>query len=391
MLHICHITPGLGCGGAENTLHRMVTSLDRRQFRHTVISLKDAGYFGPILTEAMIGVRTLNIGTETDWLTGIWELSQLLRREQPDVVQTWMYLGDLLGSAGAMLAGQHRLIWNVRHANLSSQANKFHTIAAAHLCALAGKFLPKKIVFCSEESRRLHEGIGYSRKKGVLIENGVDTERFQPNTAARRQIRNELNISPDAPVIGLIARFDPLKDHATFIRAAAIIARSEPDVCFLLCGRDVTPANAELWQQITQTGYQDRFHLIGLRSDVPALMAAIDIACSSSLSESFPNTVAEAMSSGAPCVATDVGASARIIGDCGTVVPPQDPTALAQALLAALALGPDGCLSLGASARQRILQHFDQSTTAAQYAALYSQVAGLSAARAAHPVEVPLP
>ena len=110
MLHICHITPGLGCGGAENTLHRMVTSLDRRQFRHTVISLKDAGYFGPILTEAMIGVRTLNIGTETDWLTGIWELSQLLRREQPDVVQTWMYLGDLLGSAGAMLAGQHRLI-----------------------------------------------------------------------------------------------------------------------------------------------------------------------------------------------------------------------------------------------------------------------------------------
>ena len=302
-----------------------------------------------------------------------------------------MYLGDLLGSAGAMLAGQHRLIWNVRHANLSSQANKFHTIAAAHLCALAGKFLPKKIVFCSEESRRLHEGIGYSRKKGVLIENGVDTERFQPNTAARRQIRNELNISPDAPVIGLIARFDPLKDHATFIRAAAIIARSEPDVCFLLCGRDVTPANAELWQQITQTGYQDRFHLIGLRSDVPALMAAIDIACSSSLSESFPNTVAEAMSSGAPCVATDVGASARIIGDCGTVVPPQDPTALAQALLAALALGPDGCLALGASARQRILQHFDQSTTAAQYAALYSQVAGLSAARAAHPVEVPLP
>ena len=391
MLHICHITPGLGCGGAENTLYRLVTSLDRRQFRHTVISLKDGGYFGPILGEAMIGVRTLNIGTEVDWLTGIWELSQLLRREQPDVIQTWMYLGDLLGSAGAMLAGQRRLMWNVRHANLSTKTNKFHTIAAAHLCALAGKILPNKIVFCSEESRLLHEGIGYPRKKSVLIENGVDTERFQPSPAARRQLRDELNIPPDAPVIGLIARFDPLKDHATFVRAAAIVARSEPNVRFVLCGRAVTPANAELWQQISQTGYQDRFHLTGQRADVPAVLASVDIACSSSLSESFPNAIAEAMSCAIPCVATDVGASARIIGDCGTLVPPQNAAALAQALLATLALGPEGCFVLGARARQRVLQYFNQSASAAQYSALYSQVAGPSSARNAHPVEVPLP
>jgi glycosyltransferase involved in cell wall biosynthesis len=301
-----------------------------------------------------------------------------------------MYLGDLFGSVAALLANRHRIVWNVRHADLSMANNKFHTIAAARLCALLGQFVPNRIVFCSEESRRLHERKGYPRRKGVLIENGVDTQLFRPNPAAHVEIREELNIPQDALLIGLIARFDPLKDHVSFIRVAETIIRAHPDACFLLCGREVTKDNPELWKQICKTGFPDRFRLTGQRADMPRVMAALDIICSSSMSESFPNAIAEAMCCGVPCVATDVGATARIVGDCGSIVPPCDPQAFTAALREMLAMTPATRLDLGVRARRHILQHFDQSASTAQYASLYMRVSGHVVSRTPQSAEVSL-
>jgi glycosyltransferase involved in cell wall biosynthesis len=178
-------------------------------------------------------------------------------------------------------------------------------------------------------------------------------------------------LRPDAPLIGLVARFHPVKDHATFIEAMAILSKKRPDVHFLLVGFGVTPENQWMAECIAHHGLEAQTHLLGMRSDIPRLTAALDIACSSSWSEAFPNAVGEAMSCGVPCVVTDVGDSAWMIGGTGVVVPPRDPQGLAQAWERLFSMGADERRNLGAEARRRAEALFSLDTMIHNYEQLY--------------------
>lgn len=369
-MKILHVITGLDVGGAETMLYKLVTtsSLDME-----VISLTTAGVMAERLRAKGVPVRALGLRAATAPIDFI-RLVRWIRASRADVVQTWMYHSDLFGGAAARLAGRAPVVWNVRASRLDVPGVKRSTIAVVKMCARASHRIPARIVCCSHASAKVHEEIGYAAGKLVVIPNGFDLEALRPDLDARRSIRAELGLPAETPLVGLVARFDALKGHDTFLRAAARVAEAHADVHFVLAGGGVTSDNAELMQSVEPV-LNGRVHLLGYRSDIARINASLDVATCSSSTEGFPNVVGEAMASGVPCVVTNVGESEAIVGDTGIVVPPNDPAGLAAGILEILRSSAEDRQSLGARARARICSEFALPEVVRRYEDLYSRVA----------------
>ncbi|HZK80647.1 MAG TPA: glycosyltransferase, partial [Humisphaera sp.] len=231
-----------------------------------------------------------------------------------------------------------------------------------------------RIICCSEHARRVYGKAGFADDRMTVIPNGFDVAAFAPDITARTEIRRELGIDADAVAIGLIARYDPLKDHANFLRAAASVAKRFPNIRFVLCGDKVDAKNAQIVEQVNSLGLTRHCRLLGARHDVAKIYAALDIVASSSISEAFPLAVGEAMSCGVPCVVTDVGDSALMVGDTGRIVPPGDSGALAAALCDLISMGAESRERLGQQARRRVRELFDLGAVTRRYEALYDEM-----------------
>jgi glycosyltransferase involved in cell wall biosynthesis len=236
--------------------------------------------------------------------------------------------------------------------------------------------VPARIVSCSRDAVRAHKELGYAVRNIQMIPNGFDTDLFHPDEQARRSVRDELGLAADALLVGNFGRFTILKDHRTLMRAAAVMLPEDPKLHLVLCGARVDPANAELARWTAETGHGDRILLLGERRDMSRLAAALDVYCSSSSMEAFPLVVGEAMASGVPCVVTDVGDSALLVGGTGRVVPPGDPAALAAAMVSLLAMAPGDRQKLGMTGRVRIIENFGLQGTVDAYLSLYRELLG---------------
>jgi glycosyltransferase involved in cell wall biosynthesis len=275
-------------------------------------------------------------------LRGVTSLWRILKSEQPDVVQTWMYHADLLGGVVARLAGIGAICWGVRQTTLEPGKSKRATIWVAHACARISRWVPRAIVCCAESAARVHSGMGYEEKKMVVIPNGYDLGQFRPEAALGLAIREEMGIPPGAQVIGMVGRFDPQKDHENLLNALALLDLDQHNVYCLLVGNGLNDQNGTLMSWIRARGLENRIPLLGQRTDITAVMNALDVhVLSSSFGEGFPNVLAEAMACGTPCVATDVGDASVIVGDTGWIVTPKDCAALADALREALKMHSD--------------------------------------------------
>jgi glycosyltransferase involved in cell wall biosynthesis len=261
-------------------------------------------------------------------------------------------------------------LWNIRYTALPKSETKNSTILIIKLLSLLS-FLPRKIIFNSKAGANDHIKMGYQRDKNCIIPNGFDTKLFSPSEENRRSVRLELNIPEKAILIGLIGRFDPLKDHRCFLKAGEKLLRNKREVYFLLAGREVDLQNRHLIQLIEKLGISGKVFLLGERRDVHRITAALDIAACSSISEGFPNVIGEAMSCGIPCVVTDVGDSAWIVGNSGIVVPPCNPEALCEAWQNMIELGSVKRQILGKKARERIINHFSIQMIVQKYEQLY--------------------
>jgi glycosyltransferase involved in cell wall biosynthesis len=329
---------------------------------------------GPLL-QAGIPIHTMNMRPGVPDPRGVVRLACHLRRLRPDVIQTWMDHSNLIGGLAAWMAGRIPVVWGVHHAHHVQGVAKRSTLWTVSACALLSRRLAERIVCCSEQGRMLYRRQGFAEDVLTVIPNGFDTRLFRPDVQARASLRVELGLDPEAPLIGLAARFDPNKDHATFVRAAAALAAIRPDVHFVLCGSGVDRGNVTLASQIDAHGISRRVHLLGPRRDMPCVHAALDVATSSSISEAFPLAIGEAMACGVPCVATDVGDSALIVGPTGRIVPAGDSDALARAWDELLAMEPAALRRLGLTARERIRASFDLDDVARRYQDLHEQVA----------------
>lgn len=376
-ISILFLITGLVADGAERMLYRLISRMDRTRFVITVVNMADVGSLGEQIRAVGVPLRSLGMRPGVPNPMSLLRLVRWLRQNPPDVIQTWMYHADLLGGLAAKLAGSIPVAWGIRHSNFSDQSSRKLTIYTMRACAQISRWLPARIVCCSEASQRVHTELGYATSKMIVIPNGFDLHAFKPDPAARESVRAELQIPPDAPLIGLVGRFHPQKDHRNFVQAAALLHRSRPDVHFVMCGDEVTWENGKLrgWIEEARIGKQSR--LLGRREDMSRLTAGFDIgASSSSFGEGFPNVIAEAMACGVPCVVTDVGDSAIIVGGTGRVVSPRNPYELANALHELVEIGQKGRDQLGMAARCRVQEHFDLPHIVARYQDLYQELAG---------------
>lgn len=375
-MNVTFIITNLATGGAEMMLHKLLQNIDRSRFQPTVISLMGKGEIGPRIEALGIPVHALGMHRDTPNPLALLRLARLLRRLQPDVVHTWMYHADLLGGLAARLAGCRRVAWCLRHSNLSPTENKRSTLAVVRLCAWLSGWLPVQIVSCSVRARQVHAAVGYADDKIHVIPNGFDLGRFAPDAAARASVRAELGLPPDAPLVGVVARYDVQKNHPGFVQAAAQVLQQLPQVHFALAGTGVDAGNAALQAAIAaHPGLAEHMHLLGRRDDVPRLMAAFDVLASPSHGEAFPNVLGEAMACGVPCVVTAAGDSAEIVGSTGRVVAVGDMAGLAHELVAVLRLSVDERAALGRLARERVQIEYEIGHVTRLYEAVYERVA----------------
>ncbi len=369
---------GLEVGGAETFLGELLKHVPM-DLEVRVFSLIDGGSIADRIAALGIRVTGLHMQAGRPSLRSLLDLTSELRQYRPDIVHTWMYHADLMGGIAAKMAGVRHVIWHLHNSDLSPQRVRLMTRLVVRALALLSHWIPDAILSCSEAAVRVHRTRGYAADRLQVVPNAVDTDRFVPSILARASVREEFGFDDDTPLIGLIARVDPQKNHHGFFDAVRIFFAHGDDADFLLAGRDVTPDHWQLPGWRDATGRPGRIVLAGPRDDVPRLMAALDVATSSSLGEAFPMVLIEAMSCGVPCAATDVGDSALIVGDTGMVVAPDDSPALAAAWGMLLDMPVAERAELGRRARERVLEHYAIEQVAERIWGLYRKLAGTAA------------
>jgi glycosyltransferase involved in cell wall biosynthesis len=305
----------------------------------------------------------------------VFFLARRLRETQADIVHTWMYHADLVGGFAARGAGVRAIAWSIRNTNLDRDKTRLLTHLVVRVNALVSGWLPTSILSNSEVARDAHIALGYAQSKMTVIPNGFDLTRFKPDPGARASVRQELRLTPETPIVGIVGRFDPQKNHAGFLEAAGLLRRMRPEAHFLLVGPGLDECNDRLADVARRCGVADVTHWLGQREDIPRLMASFDVLASSSFGESFPNVLGEAMACGVPCAVTDVGDSASIVADTGRVVSPGDMPSLAAAINDLLALEATQRTSLGCRARARVEEHFEIGRIVRRFEDYYDQLA----------------
>ncbi len=384
-IHVMHVVTSLDVGGAETVLTRLVAGDMAGAVSHSVVSLKPGGALRTYLEADGIPVRDLGIERSKDSLGGLSRLATAIHDARPAVVHSWLYHADLLATLALMLSGRRRstrLVWGIRCSDMDMR--RYARSSRMVLKLLTRLSRRTDLVLCNADTgRAVHRRLGYRPASWRVVPNGVDVGRFRPRPDERAAIRAELGVNDNHFVVGMCARVDPMKDHATFVKAAAIFAGIAPEARFVLIGTGTDEPGSALERMIAAAGLTGRFVRLGIREDIPQLHAALDVATlSSAFGEGFPNVLAEAMACAVPCAATDVGDSAAIVGDTGLVVPPRDPEALAAAWTQLRSEGRDARAARGAEARRRIAERYSLAAMIDAYRTLYGELAMSGGTRA---------
>lgn len=361
---LLYVITDLRVGGAEAMLVRLATATPALADAITVASLLAGGPHAERLRASGVRVVELGFDTARGIPAGLFRLAMLIAETRPDIVQGWMYHGDLAALLALCVCGRRRstrLAWSIRCSDLDFRRYGLQLRLVVKACAWLSRW-PDVVTANSEAGLMAHRRLGYRPRRAEVVLNGIDTERFRPDPAARAAVRGELGLAADATVIAHVARVDPMKDHAGFLAAMAEL----PDLTAMLIGlgTEQLPERPNLLR-------------LGRRDDVPRLLAAADfIVSSSAFGEGFSNALAEGMACGLPAVATDVGDARTIVGDTGLIVPPRDPRALALALRALAQEPADLRAARRRRVRERIVENFTLAQALQRFAVLYASILG---------------
>lgn len=359
---IIHVITGLGLGGAEAMLTRIVTIKPALADETIIVSLLPGGKYIDVLRAFGIPVVALEFKRIVGAIAGMFRLARLIAAERPDIVQGWMYHGDLAALLALFLSGRRKrtaLIWNIRCSDIDLSHNVVLRMVV-RACVLLSRF-PDLVMANSVSGLKWHRAIGYRPRRATIVFNGIDVGLFKPDMGARREIRRELGIADDAFVLAHVARVDPMKEHADFFAAM----RKLSDIYALVvgAGTERLPGAPNL-------------HRLGARTDVARLYVAADVVVSSSaFGEGFSNAIAEGMACGLPAVATDVGDARTIVGDTGLIVPPRDSDKLAAAIRTLASESPDRRIERARRARIRIVENFSLERARGRFEEIYAAIA----------------
>lgn len=334
-MNILFLTRSLESGGAERQL--IVLACGLAEHGHDVIV---AEFYGGGLLERELrtsDVRLIDLKKQGRWsnLFFFIRLIRLVLRERPNIIHGYLGVPNILAIFLRLFCPSTRVVWGIRASDMDLSRYDW----LSRLCYRLECFFSSRadlIIANSFAGRAFAVKNGFPANKMMVIPNGIDTERFQPDRVAGLAIRRSWPLPDGVPLIGIVGRIDPMKDYENFLHAAKRVYTKQPDVYFVCVGRGEGAELTRLKQLAAKLGIGDSVIWAGERQDLKAVYNSFDLLCLSSVTESFPNVVAEAMACGIPCVVTDVGDAAQIIGKTGRVVPPQDSSALGDALLSML-------------------------------------------------------
>jgi glycosyltransferase involved in cell wall biosynthesis len=370
---VLHIITGLNTGGAEAMLAKLLErqTADRCP---VVLSLMTPGATARRIRARNVPIRTLDMREGAPSAAALVRLRRVIRATRPQLIQGWMHHGALAATIGAaMLRPSPPVIWNVRHSLGDIAHEKRGTRAVLRiLAALSSR--PSAIVYNSSVAARQYAEFGFDPSRATIIPNGFDCESFRPSPLAARALRQRFAIEDGVPVVGMVSRCHPMKDPGNLAAAMRLVRKAGHDAHLLFVGPGYECAPDDMVRAIRGSLPENRVTLAPERYDLPAWLPGLDVlALASAWGEGFPNILGEAMLCGVPCVATDVGDSARILGVAGRVVPPRDPARLASAILRLLELGSERRKRLGQAARDRVIRLFSLDRVESDYQALYDR------------------
>lgn len=370
MSAVLHFTPSLGGGGAEVMLSNLVQAMRGGSWRQIVVAVRTGttGCQAAKMREqadAFYDLNSMSMMRPRMWL----DLFRIIRKERPDVVQTWMHHQDFFGGVIARLAGVKHVVWGIHTPYIfrwpGDSDLKFSLFQSA--IRAASRAVPEKIISCSEDAIEFHQGLGYPRSKMAKIINGVCTERFRPDAEAGAATRNVLDIPLDAPVIGFVGRFHPVKDLANFFQAADLLWQRMPRAHFIMSGGTADQLYPEARSAFEKISRKDQVRFLPFNDSPQKLYPALSVFSLGSSSEALPMALIEAMACGIPCVTTDTGDCALLVGDAGLIVPARDPASLADAWEKMLAADVAGRIALSQRARERAVREFGIDRAAERY------------------------
>jgi glycosyltransferase involved in cell wall biosynthesis len=295
----------------------------------------------------------LGKGGRWDVLRFLLRLRRAIRNAGPDVLYSFVGSANLFAALVHPSISPTKLVWSIRSSDMDlgryDWAHRFAYGFERRLSRFADL-----IISNSHAGVEFAVANGFPRHRIAVVPNGIDTARFRIDPSLRKAQRAKWGISDIGLVVGMLARFDPMKGHTDFLRAAAHVAKVREDVTFVCVGGG--PEEHDLKQLADELAISDRLLFPGPTPDPVAALNGVDLFCSASVwGEGFSNAIAEAMACGVPCVVTDVGDSAAIAANCGLVVPPSNPQRLAKAILEQLdAFDQDN----SAQGRARIVENF---------------------------------
>lgn len=345
----------LDIGGAERQLVILAKSLHQLGHDVRVVTFYSGGALRPELETA--GVPHSDLGKQGRWdvLGFLFRLVTLLRREKPTVLYSLLPMSNIWGLLAGRLGGVNRIVWGIRTSHMDLILYDWMTRLEYWLAAYLSHYADK-IICNSNVGADYHRKLGYPAEKLLTIHNGIHTGRFCFEAAGRQRLREEWGVGDDDPIIGIVARLDPIKDHATALRAFAAIQNDWPNARLACIG------SGSLLQTLktlsVDLGISDCLIWAGEMHDMPAAYSAVDLVTSSSSGEGFSNTIAEAMACQRLCIVTDVGDSARITGGTGWIVPAGNHVALAEAWREALSLPIAQRKTRELDARKWIADHY---------------------------------
>lgn len=370
MITIVHIITGLGNGGAEMMLYKLLSKIDRKKYNIEVISLTDKGIMGPKMEELGIIVHELNLNKKFAIIANIKKGIKLTKRK--DIIQSWMYHADLFATIISIFVKPKKLIWGIRRSNLEKDKNKKLTLLIVKINSYLSKFrIVDKIVSCSQEATNIHKIYGYSKDKIITIPNGFSIEKYKLIDNARYKIQNELKIDDKKLILSIVGRWDILKDHKNALDALKILKRKRNDFIMIFCGTQMDENNKELVKLIRDKKLENIVKLLGRREDIPNIMSATDIYISSSSGEGFSNVIGEAMACETFCIVTDVGDSSYIVGHTGETIPRENPEELSKKIDEVMNMDDKIRREFAKKARERIIKNFEIKKIVSLYEKLY--------------------
>jgi len=371
MKRVVHVITGLETGGAERMLVNFLRSAEG-VVDHSVISLTSRGMLAEEIEDLGIAVDTLNMRRGHTGLEDWWKLYRGFhaRVTKENIVHGWMYHANM---AAVMSGHRGPIIWSIHHALHDMGGETVQLKRILRLLKVAA-IRARAIVYCSHVSAKQHEEFGFPTIKTRVIPNGIDCELYVKDRNSREETRKELEIDEDAFVIGHVGRYHPVKDHDTLLKAAAGLKDRIPGVVIVMVGNRVDWGNQSLVRRVEEMNLKSSVRMIGLRKDIHRVINAMDVLTLTSKSEAFPNVLCEAMACGVPCVATEVGDAAEIVGTTGRLVRPKGVDQIIEECSDLARLGWSERQRLGARARERIMERFRLEKMREKYLELYEEM-----------------